>query len=233
MLTVVCWKWKGWREDTYSARNVNALQRMVREHLHMPHRFVCVTGDPKFLDCEVVTPQELGIKFWHKDTVCYRKLAIFSERAKKLFGEKVLSIDLDCVILDDITPLVTDHELRVVRGYVCPFNTSMVLHKTGTLTNVWENFDIERSPKLLDKHRERIDHKFVGSDQAWLAYMVPKAAFWEARHGVYQYAWVQGRDVPDNARIVFFAGKVKPWMDDVRASNWDLYEAYMGAFAQC
>src|SRR5690606_11715000 len=142
---------------------------------------------------EVVTPQELGIKFWHKDPICYRKLAIFSKRAKEVLGGKVLSIDLDCVILKDITPLVTDDPLKVMRGHVCPYNTSIVLHKTGTLTSVWDGFSLKKSPTLLDEYRQKTGEPFVGSDQAWLAYTTPNAALWDDKDGVYQYNWIKGK----------------------------------------
>src|SRR5690554_2157344 len=115
MLTVVSWKWNGWR-SIYQPHHVRALKRMVAKHLHIPHRFVCVTDDPRELS-GIET-----IRLWSDPVVsvqtrypnCYRRLKMFSNYAKTLLGEQILSVDLDCVILDDITPLITDDDLKIL-----------------------------------------------------------------------------------------------------------------------
>ena len=37
---------------------------------------------------------------------CYRRLRVFANDVHEWLGDRILSIDLDTVIIDDITPLV-------------------------------------------------------------------------------------------------------------------------------
>ena len=52
VITVVCWRWRApWRyRSTYAPATVHALRRMVARHYAKPHRFLCVTDDPRGLD---------------------------------------------------------------------------------------------------------------------------------------------------------------------------------------
>jgi hypothetical protein len=38
LLTILSWKWHGWRGDTYRAEHVNALARMLAEHMTGDYR---------------------------------------------------------------------------------------------------------------------------------------------------------------------------------------------------
>ena len=50
-LTVACLKWG----RKYGVDYVNILRDMVRRHLAVPHRFVCLTDDPAGIEC-----------YWHQ-----------------------------------------------------------------------------------------------------------------------------------------------------------------------
>lgn len=217
MLTVICWKWAGWR-NVYRAEHVNVLQRMLATHLRMPHRLVCVTDDPAGIECETVP-------LWSEPNVqragpnCYRRLRLFSQDAAQTFGERVLSIDLDCVILDDITPLITDEDFRIVRGRSARYNGSMWLHLCGTRTFLWDEFDAKTSPKAASR--------YVGSDQAWISHRCGEEAAWDKADGVYHYTLLDKRaPLPSNARIVFFAGAMKPWSYALKREQRPLWEEY-------
>lgn len=210
-LAVCCWKWAGWRGEMYKAHHVNVLQSMVAENLHIPYRFVCVTDNAEGVNCETIpiwTDPDVPTR--GKRPNCYRRLKVFSNEAKKIFkADRILSIDLDCVILDDITPLVTDHEFRVMQGKASPLNGSMFLHTLGTRPRFWNSFGCA-SPELVRKKEMITKVRLYGSDQAWMSYCEPEAATWSTADGAYHYSLLQ-KELPRTARICFFAGSHKPW----------------------
>lgn len=213
MLTVVCWKWRGWRA-IYEPRHVHALKRMVEQHLHMPHRFVCITDDADGLECETVPLWDSPVEHVRSGYPnCFVRLGVFSIEARELLGERVLSIDLDCVILDDITDLIGDDDLKIMAGSVCPYNGSLFLHRTGTRSWLWDEIaaDPISSLQAVRRHARKTRRDYYGSDQAWIAYRCPDEPTWTEADGVYQYRRLGARPLPDDARIVFFAGPEKPW----------------------
>lgn len=231
MLTVVCWKWKSrfWRRGVYDHRHVNALQKMVRMHLAIEHRFVCVTDDPEGLHCETIPLWEDPIVDVKRGLPnCYKRLKLFSQDAGKFFGERILSIDLDCVIFRDFTSLVDRHEEFVIlKGRASPYNGSMWLLTAGSRPHVWESFDSLLSPSLVRRQRKDNGQRYYGSDQAWISYCCPDEATWSGDNGVYQYMnEIRRKSVPDDARIVFFAGAQKPWLSSVKVENPKIYTEY-------
>lgn len=213
MLTVLCWKWNGWR-NVYTAEHVNLLEHMLQQHLHVPHRLVCVTDDPVGVNCETMPiwdyPQ---VEVVRGKPNCFRRLRMFSTEAREMFGPRVLSIDLDCMIFDDITPLITDHELRITAGESAPYNGSMILHTTGTRPELWDDFDPDSFHKIMAGTRRRDGRPFFGSDQAWISYRAPNEATWTQENGVYFFKHLEviKPNVPKNLRVVFFPGFSKPW----------------------
>lgn len=90
MLTVACVK----QGTLYDARYVNNLRAMVRRHLTVPFRFVCLTEDWGKLHKDIeVKPIPDFLKGW------WAKLALF---APGTFDDRVLFFDLDTVILGNI-----------------------------------------------------------------------------------------------------------------------------------
>ena len=227
MLTVVTWKWFGWRQNLYSPRHVVAMQQMLQKHLHIPHKFVCVTDDPTGLDCDTLPIWDYpNINTGTGRPNSYRRLRMFSDEARSMFGPKVLSIDLDAVILRDITSLVTDDDLRLVKGKAAPYNGSMILHSTGTRLELWNEFT-KNSPDLVRTHERKSQVMHYGSDQAWISYKCPGEPTWGAEHGVHHYTLMTDNKVPDDARIIFCAGSVKPWSPGMQLRIPELYQEYM------
>lgn len=225
-LNVICWKWKGWR-DVYTPDHVNALKTMLDKYLTIPHKLICITDDAKGIQCETYP---LWTKPFVKTEInkpnCYRRLWLFSEEAKKIFGTFVLSIDLDCIILKPIDSLITKDDFKICLGRANPYNGSMWLHKTGTRTEVWDKFDPEKSPKLLKGLINCNGKKYSGSDQAWLSYILGQEKTWTSKDGVYAYDWhIKDKSIPSNAKIIFFPGAVKPWM--LKTKNSIIYNSYM------
>ncbi len=222
--TVVCFKWKpmeGYRCD-FSPDTVNILRRSVARNYSHPHRFVCVTDDPAGLDPEVeVIPlwsdfARIQSPHGGKNPSCYRRLRLFSKQIATVLGPRFVALDLDTVVLDDVTPLWDRPEDFVIWGDTnpkTPYNGSMFLMTAGTRTQVWTEFDPQASPQQAKAAG------FWGSDQGWISFILGRdEARWGTKDGVYSYRnhllTTHGKLQP-NARIVFFHGANKPWQSAV------------------
>lgn len=225
MLHILCWKWgsnKDFRAQYYS-QHVNILYAMLKRNLTIPFKLTCVTDDPIGVDSAInIYP------LWNEPKVdlppmkpnCYRRLKMFSHDAKTMFGERILSIDLDCVIVGNIDDIVSRDEDFVAwnKGGV-PYQGGLILHRTGTRAYLWDEFDPKTS-RALGKSKG-----YVGSDQAWISARLPEGeAVWTPRDGILSYkAHVRGDpelkrtgELPSGAKIVFFHGNPKndaPGMD--------------------
>jgi len=219
MLSVVCWKWTP--PDTYErkfeARHVNILRSMVARHYHRRFEFICFTDNPRGIDPSIrIRPisddfSTLESPLGKHYPSCYRRLRAFKPDFRSIVGPKFVSLDLDCVLVGDVTPLWdVDEEFVIwesmVRGQ--PYNGSMWLHKCGTRSEFWDDFHPIRSPVMAKKAG------YVGSDQAWLSFKSPHELVWTKRDGV--VSWMnhcknRGWRLPPDSRIVFFQGIESPW----------------------
>lgn len=229
MITVVTFKWRprpGYRSK-FTAEHVNILASMVRRHYSKPHRFICVTDDAEGIDEGIgIVPlwddcADLQSPHGGNNPSCYRRLKLYSAEAEQMFGPRIVSLDLDCVITGDLEPLWDRPEEFVVWGQTNPanpYNGSMQLLTAGSRRKVWEDFDPLRSP------RKALSAGYFGSDQAWLCYCLgPNEARWTQADGVYSYRLdckPKGGALPSNARIVFFHGQIDPDHPEAQRLEW-------------
>jgi len=213
MISVVVWRWG----HKYSAESVNTLFRMVRRW-YGPHRSICVTNDAAGIDADIEiiadredfsnVPNPSGPQF----PSCYRRLRLFDGSD---FGERVVSLDLDAVVVDDLRPLWDRPETVVAWEdplYPRQVNGSMLLLNAGAHPEVWAEFNPRISPAAAKTAG------FRGSDQAWISYLMTESARWTRADGVYSFR--QARELPANARIVFFHGGTKPWDIGAQRIEW-------------
>lgn len=239
-LTVCTFKWNPAfpGRKSYRAWHVNRMAAMFRRHLRTPHSFVCVTDDPTGLDLELVRPvalwPDLGdIPNPHgiREPACYRRLKLYSQEAAELVGERILAIDLDMVLVGDITPLVDRPEpvvLLATDAPNIPTNGSIQLISPGAAEEVWTSFDPATSPKLARRAG------CYGSDQGWLSYQLlhgclkDRAGLWRAGEGG-DGIWFYGahmrrlrnqRKLPAGARLVSFHGRGEPWGMTEQLAPW-------------
>lgn len=188
MLTVVCWRWK--RPDgsnLFGPEYVNRLQSMLARHLHRPHQLVCVTDDRTGIDpsirCERITE-------FQGTPRCRRRMAQYNRTFAASLGTRILSIDLDVVIVDDITPLIDRQEPLVMWrvGYAGVMSGSFVLYDYAALHGAYAAYAADP-----DGYPAATGERFA-SDQAM----------------VNHYLRGQGRDVPhwtDADGLVTYYGK--------------------------
>jgi hypothetical protein len=219
MITVVCWKWQGSSayHTKFTSEHVNTLRSMVSRHLSLNHRFLCITDDPVGLHPDIIVVPLWPWPIIHigkeaKKPNCYRRLFCFSKEAAA-WGNRILSIDLDVVILSSLDPLIDRPEDFIMCTGTAPgthYNGSMFLLRAGTRTQVWERFD----PRTALNQTQALG--MVGSDQAWISLVLgPGEATWGESDGLYSYRkhfiLGQNKELPSTARMVAFNGRDNPW----------------------
>lgn len=213
MLSIVVWKWKGTRE--YTSQQVNALKRMIDANYSDPHDVVCVTDDPEGLHPDIrVIPLPA---FEHVEVApslpsCFVRLWGFSKEFGELIGHRFLTLDIDVVITGDMRP-IWNKPGKFVAWYdpdiagVC-YQGGMYAMDPGAYPEVYEFFDPTDCPAIANKAG------YLGSDQAWISYCLKglvDVPVWNRHDGVYRARNIHTKGDLQKARIVQFAGWVKPW----------------------
>lgn len=215
MLTVLTWLWSqpGCR-TTFTAKHVNIWADMVRRNLCAPHRIACVTDMPEGIDqsVEIIAPpgdfEDVRAAWGPTKPNCFRRLSMFRADAARIFGDRFVCMDLDCVIGGPLDPLFDRGEDFVIfkgTDVSRPYNGSMMLIRAGCRPQVHQRFDQTGADKS--------GAEFHGSDQAWLAHILgPDEATWDERDGVWWFGPRYLREVK-RARptVLFFPGRRKPW----------------------
>lgn len=180
MLSIVTWLWRPQSGPALGPRYVNNLRSMLARNLRIPHTLHCVTDTPAGIDPGVVIvapPQE------YADTPrCRRRMWQWAKERRELWGPRMLAIDLDVVITDDITPLVDRPEPIVMWkvGYAGVYSGSLILADTGALDGAWQAFAC--NPLGYPKATGEAN----GSDQAMLNHWLKgrRVAEWTERDGI-------------------------------------------------
>lgn len=233
MITVICFKWKphAMARATYGPETVLLLRAMVARWYPHPHRFVCVTDDPKGLENVEVVPlwrdfADVPSPHGGKNPSCYRRLKLFDPAIADLFGPRFIAVDLDCVITGDLTPIFDRPEPFVMYGDTNPkthYNGSLILMTAGARPKVFTTFDAKLSP------RKHYQSGCFGSDQGWISYCLgPGERKFTKADGIYSYRneLRQSHRLPPGARIVVFHGDLKPWSPCVQRDEPWLREHY-------
>ena len=146
----------------YSHKYVNTLYSMVKRNLTIPHKFVCLTDDPKGIDKDIkILPLPKELTGW------WCKPYMYSADLPLAFDSTILYMDLDVVISGNLNKLF-EYETNnwcVIRDFTRAmqpkwekYNSSVVRFKLGELRHVWEDF-IKDPKKIIQSHF---------GDQDWL-----------------------------------------------------------------
>jgi hypothetical protein len=235
MIHFVTWKWgqPGFK-TTYTAQHVNVMAAMLARHCPMPHRTICVTDERSHIAVETYPLWDDHSRLMNTSgkhlPSCYRRLKLFDEATQRALdipaGDRVCSIDIDGLIVDDITPLVGRPEPFL--GWTVPgtkhakvINGSMWMFTAGQQYQwMWDGFDPVRSPE------ESLKAGFFGSDQSYISSQLvygQDTGGWTSSDGVLSYPREvrANRRLPAHSRVVFFHGKRKPWDTHTRLeSRW-------------
>jgi len=235
MNTILTYLWSGANlsRREFLPEHVNILHRMAKRH-GFTGRFVCITDETSIVfdkDITIMLTPVAALTFGAigspegpRFPSCYRRLWTFSEGAKVL-GDNVLLLDIDLVVLKDLTPLFDFAEDFVgwlpIRdwGKHRRLGGGIYLLKPGTRTEVWTEFDGQ--PSVDWAHAAG----FRGSDQAWISYKLAQTAvIFPKEAGIYSIRDLKGLRPrpPKDARLVQFNGPIKPWQSDLPwvRDNW-------------
>lgn len=225
MISVVTWKWR--RPDgssLFSAVHVNRLRAALERHLRLPHKLFCVTDDAAGLD-ERILAVPLPTDGAHPFR-CRRRMWQFAKERASVFGPRMLCMDLDVVIVDDITSLVDRPERMVFWkvGYAKVYSGSFHLTDTGALDGAWTAYrdDPEGYPR-----RTGLEN---ASDQAMLNMYLrgQTVPHWTERDGIVTFFGAgyerlshhgvgpKSIRLPRGTRIVVFGSDDMPVMESGR-----------------
>jgi hypothetical protein len=204
---------------------------MLRDYGPAGHRLICITDMPKGVTECPTYPLWPSPVPQLRERNCFARLKLFHPGHALRFGKRLVSIDLDAVILRDIQHLFTNDDFRAVRGISAPLNGSMWMTKVGCNQHVWDTFQGQRSVQQIRSTRHN-GRRICGSDQAWMSIQLPGAPTWDEEDGVAQYLGRETDPSLEAARIVFFAGRTKPWDRAVEGTQPRIYNHYQ-RYLQC
>ncbi len=228
MLNIICWKWNAGRHSKkkiiYSARHVNVLYKSCLKFVDIPFKFTCITDNTKGLYKDIET-----VPVWNdyeKYGWCYRRLKTFSKEMIPILGERILSIDLDCLIMKNITSLIdNDEDFMIWKSNTprSPFSGSMWMMNIGVYQDIWDDFKEKDLIKTKHAHykyqnRHALNAGFnVGSDQSWLNYKLSNKNFkyWTADDGIHLFRNLFNKKSSSSnkfneSKIIFFSGASDP-----------------------
>ena len=217
MITIACWKWTRIKTGhqlpsvvDYGANHVRVMESMLKRHVTVPYRFVCITDDPTDLECETIPLWET-----YEAGGCYHRLKAFSPDIQDLLGERFCWIDLDAVIVNNIDHILTVDADFAIHRYAytnCSmqhYNGGLVVMSAGKRAKVWETFDPKESPLLMKNMN--LKKKLIGSDQAWISHVLKHGErTFGPNDGVYEAKVIESKPLPGNACIVMFSGPRDP-----------------------
>jgi len=207
VVNVICMKWG----TKFPAHDVNVLHAMVKRHLTLPHRFVCLTDDRTGLvegiECfdlpEIEVPK-------HKDMSPWRKLGMLSKKIGDLKG-KALFLDLDLVIMDNIDCFFTySDKLSIIENWT--------QKGQGVGNSAVYCFELGKYSYVLDYYNENKEEVFskYSNEQIYLSKKIGDIKYWPdswcrsfKRHCIPSYIirYFKEPVQPKGVKIVVFHGK--------------------------
>jgi hypothetical protein len=185
---------------------VTKFRNMVMRHMSGGYTIVCLTDQPE--RCEGVTFVDIsaiGLPGW------WGKLCLFEPLWRE--RKKIIYIDLDTVIIGDITPLadvpgefaICESFTRLAGNtkYPCKYNSSVMVIGAGMASFVWSAFERDRDALMWAHHHY--------GDQACIEELYPNAPFLQGLlpHGFFfNYRYLT--DHKPKAAMVNFGGARKP-----------------------
>ncbi|RTK92238.1 MAG: hypothetical protein EKK61_05550 [Rickettsiales bacterium] len=210
IVNVICMKWG----TKYTATDVNILHSMVKRHLTIPHRFICLTDDisniNSEIDCFDLPQIDVPIE---KDVSPWRKLGMFSDKIGDLSG-KALFLDLDIVIMDNIDCFFTySDKFTIIENWT--------QKGQGIGNSSVYCFTIGAHSDVIDYYKNNIEEvtNAFSNEQIYLSKKIKDIEFWPdswcksfKRHCLPPYIirYFQAPYQPQDVKIVVFHGNPKP-----------------------
>ncbi|MCA1452838.1 hypothetical protein I6F35_06335 [Bradyrhizobium sp. BRP22] len=191
----------------YGMEYVTRLRNMVARHLPRPYTMVCLTDQPErcsgvaFVDIAV-----LQLPGW------WGKMALFEPAWRD--RTKVIYLDLDTVIIGDLSPLtevagefaICENFTRLITNpaYPCKYNSSVMVIGGGMGNFIWNGFDKRRDLLMMTHARH--------GDQACIEELYPSAPFLQRLLPPHFFCNYRNLTMhpPKQAAVINFGGNNKP-----------------------
>ena len=234
MLNIVVFKWKpladqkefiptqiGDSKVDYDSNKVAIHHAMVKRNLNIPFKYHLFTDEiDSSLNSEIsqhelwTTYRELG--------GCFHRLFTFSKEFGDLIGGRFICMDLDMVIVDDISKLLDRKEefvyyrMRNADGKGWRMNNGMYMMEPGSRKEIWETFSKNPSRVMANRVGPGTDQGVTNS-----LLNLKKEANWSQRRGIYDmrldFLVTGKKDLPHDAKIVMFPGPRDPENNNLKA----------------
>lgn len=195
----------------YPVEYVRRLRRMVARHLPIPHRFICLTdrvfGHEPGIGCQLIG--QFGLPGW------WSKMCLFRPEWRE--GKTVIYLDLDTVIIGDMTPLtgLTD-EFHICANFTkaaghpdwpCRYGSCVMVVPEGKVPDLWKIFWEDRRELMANcaQYGDQLAIEALEPNAKLLQDHLPERFFMGRRelmsHKVNQ---------PSGTSMIVFAGPMKP-----------------------
>ncbi len=227
MLTVVLWKWG----KKFSTAHVAKMRSMLKRHLSVPHRVVCITDQPKDLPkgVEAFKVSKVPVLPWNNKGL--RRMWLYSAEAGVL-GDRLLQLDLDVILTDSIDALVQRDEPFVIWKSESNFkdgwayNATAMLITPGAQEPLWQRYMADPWKVFKESEADGWVPK-VNSDQAIACYLLKDQAVpvWTQDDGIFSYRVFagkhgdRGQKLPEGCRLVSFHGPRDPSQAELQAKS--------------
>lgn len=214
MLNIVCFKWG----TLFNAEYVNNLYNSVERNITVPHTFTCFTDDPTDVLCETKPFLDDLSTWWYI-------IGLFNKEHG--FTDKVLYMDLDTVITDNIDHIVSlDVDFAITEDFYRPrgLQTTFIMWKPEKFHYLYEKLKIT-SPKNPGAHWSGGTNGFVEShvakENVTILQDIFPAEFISYKVHIRDKAQKARNPLPgdlNTAKIICFHGKPRP--HEVRHLPW-------------
>jgi hypothetical protein len=229
-LNLLCYRWG----TAYGVEYVNKLYSMVSRHLPIPHVFHCMTDTAEGLASGIV-PHILPSDHFGGN---WNKLMTFQENFLGLQGKFIVCMDIDIIIVGDISFLADkqENDFMIVKNWAKGVrgNSSIYRLRVGSHTHVWKDF-VADPEAVVDRFHGKTRN---GGDQRWMNHSIKDYAFFPEervvsykRHcsakslelklpliGNISTGFTGEAKIPEKASVVLFNGSPLP--TDVSDSNY-------------
>lgn len=182
----------------YTPEWVHKLETAVWDHLPDFYEFVCLTDMD--VDCHKIPLRDELPGWWSK-------IELFRPG---LFTERVLYLDLDTLVLGDMSELASyGGAFGGLRDFIYParLQTAVMAWEPSALTDV-----------VYERFRPSVPSRVMWSDQPWIDHCIPDAdRLQDHAGGIYSLRLQALAQRPDDAVLV--CGHGEPRMND-RAAGW-------------
>lgn len=203
----------------YPVDYVSRLRNMIARHYPRPHKLLCFTDQPEFVE-GVVNYEVDGNQF----PTWWGKMALFKHTRR--FPVRCIYFDLDTVITGDLTPLVEwDGKFGICRNFTkAAGHASWPCNYGSCVMSIAPGFGFKIHRDFMKTPGEIIRRCGHYGDQLAIEQLYPNATYLQ---DVLPVGYIVGRrefsdSLPEKAAIMVFAGNTKPHNTAYKwvAENW-------------